>query len=663
RPDLTVINPGNIPSSISQGDNVDFTYQIKNIGDASTGGTDFDVRLEIDLERDGSWNVQKDIRRYTSSIAAGATTSTLTDVDQWTAVVGSHKYRICADYPESEVYEWNGDNNCSSEVNFVVAAPLPDLTCVEPRYTPTTVVLGNNVDFFFKIRNKGTLGTGQLANPAFNMRLQIDYNGPSDGISANVNTNIYNRTTGIGAGNTTNELSGSAWTTSRAGDHTYRICADPPAEDMIPELIDSWVDNCSSWNDLKIITPTPIPPTPVPLPDLTIVEPRSNPEITIVEGSAMDFFFKIRNKGTLGTAQLPSYAFNVRLQVDYERDGTANRQFDIYRRTTGIGAGNTTNEISGSPTWTAVYGTTGNHRYRICADMPDNEIPEIIDSWLDNCSSWVNFVVTLTPPTLPPPTEIPTDTPIPTPIPQPWFKLKNASLVGILSINSPIPNAPLTPYDSDDPGNRYLLENSVGNSPGVTSGQNISIGGASVSDPVNYGWKTTGTTYSPQYTVEKFMEYARSKKTTSVVEIIDIANAQTNKINIYTGNLTLTDAQVSSKRPLVLIVIGNLTLSGTTFNSSNGQQIIMATGKIIFPTTMTAANGLFIADSLDFGTTSNQGIKIVGNFIAQSSFSNEREWSNAKRPGLFMIFDPSHYLELLNMNLFSTTMYDWREIQ
>jgi len=262
------------------------------------------------------------------------------------------------------------------------------------------------------------------------------------------------------------------------------------------------------------------------------------------------------------------------------------------------------------------------------------------------------------PPPPPPATATPIPTATPTPIPLPWFKLRDASLVGNISINSPIPASPLTPYDVDDPGNRYLLDNSTGNIPGVATGQNISIGGAVVSSK---GWKATGKSYSPQLTVSKFIDYVRSKKKDMVVEITQFNQAQQNKINILSGNVTLTEGELASKRPLVLIVVGDVMLSGATVNPSNQQQIIMSTGEIAFNTSVSQANGLYIADGIDFGITANQGIKIIGNLIAQSSFSNARQWSNGKRPGLFIVFDPSHYLGLLNM--FSTITYDWRQIQ
>jgi len=261
-----------------------------------------------------------------------------------------------------------------------------------------------------------------------------------------------------------------------------------------------------------------------------------------------------------------------------------------------------------------------------------------------------------------PTTAIPTNTPTPTPAPaQPWFKLRDASLVGNTSINDPIPVSPLTPYDGDDPGNRYLLDNSAGSTPGVATGQNISIGGATVSSK---NWKVAGKSYSPQFTVQKFVDYVKERKKDMVVEITQINQAQPNKINILSGDVTLTNGQLSSKRPLVLIVQGNVALSGAggaDINSSNQQQIIMSTGKIDFNTSVRTANGLYIADSLDFGTTANQGIKVIGNVISQGSFINERQWSNGKRPGLFIVFDPSHYLGLLD--IFSTITYDWRQIQ
>ena len=254
--------------------------------------------------------------------------------------------------------------------------------------------------------------------------------------------------------------------------------------------------------------------------------------------------------------------------------------------------------------------------------------------------------------------------PSPTPTPRAWFKLRDASLVGRIFVNSPIPSSPLTPYDGDDPGNRVLIDNLAGNTPGVLSGRNIEIGGAPASLK---GWKVQGRAYETQYTVQKYIQYVRASKKDKVVEITQINQAQTGKINILTRppefpSVTLTDGQLNSlSRPFILVVIGDISLSGPSINPLNEPQAIMSTGKIDFNTSVREANGLYIASTIDFGITANQGMKVIGNIIAQSSFRSERQWGDPKKPGLFIIFDPSHYIALFDM--LSSPRYDWRQLQ
>ena len=263
---------------------------------------------------------------------------------------------------------------------------------------------------------------------------------------------------------------------------------------------------------------------------------------------------------------------------------------------------------------------------------------------------------------VPNPTPTPTPRPpTPTPAPLPWFKLRDSSLVGRLLVRSPIPALPLTPYDGDDPGRRVLIDNLAGNTPGVLSGKNIEIEGVPASSK---GWKVEGRGYEKQYTVQKYIEYVRASKKNQVLEITQINDAVSGKINILTltgfSPVTLTEGQLNSKRPLLLIVDGDIDFEAN-INSSNEPQVIMSTGKIDFNISVREANGVYIADSIDFGLTANQGIKVTGNIIALSSFRSERQWGDPKKPGLFIVFDPSHYMAMFDM--LSSIVYDWRQIQ
>jgi len=267
----------------------------------------------------------------------------------------------------------------------------------------------------------------------------------------------------------------------------------------------------------------------------------------------------------------------------------------------------------------------------------------------------VNGAPTPTPTNTPTPT--PTSTPTPTPIPDdPWCKYKDASIITNAAINNPIPASPLTPYDSSDPGNRVLVDSSSANSAGVVGAQSISIGGAPVSAT---GWDITGSSFSPQFTIQGYIDYIKSKKSS----LINNGSIVSGKINILSGNQTISESDLSGKRPLIVIVEGDITLSSTTniLNQANEPQVIMATGTITFPETMTAANGSYIANAVNFGTTANQGLKIIGNLVSESTLSCTRKWSDTKKPGVFIVFDPSHYIEMIEM--LSTTTYDWRQIQ
>ena len=191
---------------------------------------------------------------------------------------------------------------------------------------------------------------------------------------------------------------------------------------------------------------------------------------------------------------------------------------------------------------------------------------------------------------------------------------------------------------------------------GAVTAQTIYTGGAV--DISEKKWKAEGLTIDVSEIVNSYREYVASKEET--ITITSIGEIQQHKVNIINGPVTISTEIAQS--PFVLIVNGDVTINKLEFNPDNNPQAILATGNITFADTVQEANGLFIAQEVvNLGSSVTQGIKIKGNIIA-NSLVNKRRWTdNPLKPGFFMVFDPSHYMELID--LLSKTTYDWKQLQ
>jgi hypothetical protein len=243
----------------------------------------------------------------------------------------------------------------------------------------------------------------------------------------------------------------------------------------------------------------------------------------------------------------------------------------------------------------------------------------------------------------------------------PWFKLKNTAFYKIGNFtNGAVTNVKkFSDSDPDDTTQRYTIIGDAGN---------VLIGGNyNPQPPYNplslsaNNWKTTG--YSPsQILLSNFISYIKSRKEYS--QIASLNNLVTNKINLVSGNQTI-DNSILSKAPFVLIVEnGDITISADFNNTAPIKPValvVVSSGKkIIFGNNLNYANGLFISDGVDIGTATT-GLKIKGNLISKNPVSLTRNLTDNSRPSLFVVFEPTIYLGLLDK--LSISKYDWKQLQ
>lgn len=239
-----------------------------------------------------------------------------------------------------------------------------------------------------------------------------------------------------------------------------------------------------------------------------------------------------------------------------------------------------------------------------------------------------------------------------------WVKIKDTSFnaSSTISNNIPVIVSKFTPSDSDDDGSKYFIMSSAGVALRTTSNAYSAANWYDSSYP----------SYSLPMSPSIFFSYVKSRKEYKTISDLSSTSIDKDGIYVWDGTVAfpdITDATSIPDKNFVLIsTVKPITISRTNFNPAKSVAIVA--NNITFGDTTQTANGIFIAQTVNTGSNSNLGLKIKGNLIAQSQsppFTNGRSWSDTSRPGLFIVFDPIQYINLLPY--LSTASYDWRQIQ
>lgn len=258
-------------------------------------------------------------------------------------------------------------------------------------------------------------------------------------------------------------------------------------------------------------------------------------------------------------------------------------------------------------------------------------------------------------------TASPTPTPTGAPV-TPFFKVKNTSFYKYGNLDLIYP-ATLTAFDADDTTSNASNQGGYGGvvlSQGTTSLTNATISTS--------GWNRQNVS-AGTFNASSFVAYVKSKKTYTAINTNLNGVTAANTTYLYTGNLTLTQSSFpTSTIPAgtVLLVEGNVTVGAagqTTLNTTaNTPFALIVTGTLTFADATTQANGLYAASAVNFGTGAVP-LKIVGNVVSGSSSAISRQRTSAplNAPSLFVVFDPTHYVNLIDR--ISVVKSDYQQVQ
>ncbi len=242
----------------------------------------------------------------------------------------------------------------------------------------------------------------------------------------------------------------------------------------------------------------------------------------------------------------------------------------------------------------------------------------------------------------------------------PWYKLKNASLYKKGGIDLTIPSL-ISAFDGtgDDTTDRYLIINNTNNTAGVVSSNNtISYTSSSPFTSSARAWQNASYPFSSQSLISNFYEYVQARKEyKTITSLDDLVQDKINVINL--SNLNLTNSSLS-KSPVVLVVrngssYGNITV---TENLTKANIAIIA-NTITFNNSVNSVEGIFIGKNIIVETTT--GLKVKGNLISENKITIPTRTDTPTKPSIFVIFDPTQYINLLP--LLSNSKYDYQQIQ
>ena len=256
-----------------------------------------------------------------------------------------------------------------------------------------------------------------------------------------------------------------------------------------------------------------------------------------------------------------------------------------------------------------------------------------------------------------------------------WFKISNSTYFSHNTYSRGWnPPETILPYDSDDNTNKHIVINDAGL---VISENDIqTLTSAQVSNnnyrlyfyPINQRITSASSYYEYVIANKKFREISGDPTGWNISGDTSIS------IFVYKTNLTINDSVLSAinvSKPIVLFVNGNINfdLSTNTFSPSNS--IALFANKISFfkqdanpesEKLITEAKGIFIANEMAAGRSTNKGLKIIGNINLLGNlinFSNRRN-NTPQKPSLFVKFDSKISIDLLPFA--STSIYEWKEM-
>lgn len=241
-----------------------------------------------------------------------------------------------------------------------------------------------------------------------------------------------------------------------------------------------------------------------------------------------------------------------------------------------------------------------------------------------------------------------------------WFKVSNSGFINRYNGRQNYLPSTISSFDADD---SIATRNPFINSVGVISQSTLIDLGPNGYDqtgkPVysQQNWYTSGYLHNDDVSVSKYIDYVEARR--QVKKITSLTDLTTDGIFISSTPLVIgaSDLALFSGKNVVLIA-KNTSITITDNINLPGSSLAFVGSSILIDPSVTEINAVIIADSVQTGISSVP-LKIKGNLSVKNAVGVYRVNSDARKPSLFVVYDPTIFVRLIEY--LSTNTYDWKQ--
>jgi hypothetical protein len=197
----------------------------------------------------------------------------------------------------------------------------------------------------------------------------------------------------------------------------------------------------------------------------------------------------------------------------------------------------------------------------------------------------------------------------------------------------------------------------------VTAGNSIEFGSGAQAN--RYSWQKEDYTNTITMTPSAFLAYVKTNKKIVNSNLTSLNEITSDGIYIANRDLIFSSGGFPAtilNYDVVIIAPSNTVTINVNLVPNSGHSWAIIANAMNFNSESTSAEGIFIANSVTINdaTDANGGLKIKGNLVA-GSLTNSRDRTDNSKPTLFVVLDPTKYVDLLPY--LSTGSYKWDLIQ
>jgi hypothetical protein len=241
-----------------------------------------------------------------------------------------------------------------------------------------------------------------------------------------------------------------------------------------------------------------------------------------------------------------------------------------------------------------------------------------------------------------------------------WFKVSNSGFINRYDGRQNFLPSSMSAYDADDDiSTKQCFINSASS---IVQNTPIDLGpnGTSQAGVPQYSaqnWYTSGYMFNDDVTVAKYIDYVEARRQITSISALSEINADGIYISTAPIVINTADLPIFDGKKVVLIAKN----SSITVNDNiipTGGSLALVGSSISIDPAVSEIDAIVIGDTVLTGSSTTP-LKIKGNLSAKNPVGIYRANTNARKPSLFVVFNPTLFVSLIPY--LSTNTYDWKQ--